>query len=104
MTVTVIVHIEVKPGRSADFERAMQTNAEGARRMSGCVRFDVMRHRDDSLRFITYEVLSDSEAHDAHRKEPHFRAWVDFKASGGVASQTVHRCSHPGNWGLQSRL
>ena len=41
------------------------------------------------LGVITTIVYKDAAAVGFHRDTPHYKAWTDFKAEGGVVSQTV---------------
>ena len=54
----------------------------------GCLRFDVIRE-PGSNKFWFYEMYTDEAALATHKSTVHFQSWADFKASGGVLSQTV---------------
>ena len=54
-----------------------------------CLRFDVIRDIDNECKFVFYEVYKDMESIAIHKTMPHFQLWADFKASGGVVSQTA---------------
>eukprot|EP00406_Dinophysis_acuminata_P056976 CAMPEP_0179301070 /NCGR_PEP_ID=MMETSP0797-20121207/47365_1 /TAXON_ID=47934 /ORGANISM="Dinophysis acuminata, Strain DAEP01" /LENGTH=129 /DNA_ID=CAMNT_0021010569 /DNA_START=21 /DNA_END=410 /DNA_ORIENTATION=+ len=86
--VCVVVQLQIKPDRIDDFLAAMKVDADGSRAEPGCLRFDLLRHPGDAGRFVVYEVYEDAAAKEAHKHTPHFKAWADFKASGGVLSQT----------------
>ena len=49
----------------------------------------MLRDQTNPLKFTFYEVYRDAEAAASHREQPHFKVWSDFKASGGVVSQTA---------------
>lgn len=75
------------PGRLA---QVIEEDAVGSREREngGCLRFDVLRDQEKSNVFRFYEVYVDAAAIDFHKNTPHFALWKDFKASGGVISQT----------------
>ena len=37
-------------------------------------------------------LLCHRDAVEVHKATLHYKAWADFKASGGVLSQTVSKC------------
>jgi len=103
----VLVSVEIKPDRVDDFLAAMEVDVTKSRDKTldpGCMRFDLLRHTDDQNKFVFYEAYIDDEAAAFHKTTSHYKAWADFKASGGVASQTVAKvetASLPG-WAFQS--
>ena len=38
-----------------------------------------------------------------NKAPPHFKAWSDFKESGGVLSQTSTKASAPADWAIQEK-
>lgn len=101
----VLVTVEIKPDRIDDFLKALQEDVKGSREEAGCLRFDLLRDRDDPNKFSFYEVYTDDEAAGFHKTTSHYKAWADFKASGGVVSQTVVKVetdSIPGGWAFQA--
>ena len=93
LPVTLIVSVEIKPDRLADFKKAITIDAEGSRLEEGCFRFDVLQDPENECKFTFYEAYKDQTAVDFHRGTPHFKVWTDFKASGGVANQSVQKLS-----------
>ncbi len=87
----VVVSVQIKPDRIDDFLKVIEEDAVGSREREngGCLRFDVLRDQSDPTKFIFYEVYKDDEAAARHRETPHFQLWTDFKASGGVVSQSA---------------
>ena len=87
----LIVSVEIKPDRVEDFLKVIEEDAIGSREkeQGGCLRFDVLRDRTDPNKFVFYEVYQDDAAAARHKETPHFKLWSDFKASGGVVSQSV---------------
>ena len=73
---SLMVQVEVQPGRRAEFLAAIATNAEASvRDEPGCLRFDVCSVEGDENRFILYELYTDAAAFDQHRAAPHFAVW-----------------------------
>jgi len=103
----VLVTVDIKPDRIDDFLKAMEVDVKGSRdaeKDPGCLRFDLLRDREDPQKFVFYEVYKDDEAAAFHKTTAHYNAWADFKASGGVASQSVVKvetASMPGDWAFQ---
>ena len=76
----VILHvtIQVKPEHVAEFLEVVCYDAEHSEKDEpGCLRFDVIRDRDDSNRFYFYEVYRDEAALEAHRQTPHFKLYFE---------------------------
>lgn len=88
--VSIIVEVEIDPARLDDFLKVIEEDAIGSREREngGCLRFDVHRDREKANVFRFYELYRDSAAVDFHKATPHFALWREFKASGGVLSQT----------------
>ena len=85
--VTLLVYVEVKNDRVDDFLRAMAINAGGSRLEEGCYRFDVLRDPENPCKFTFYEAYENEDAFKFHKTTTHFKAWADFKATGGVVFQ-----------------
>jgi len=89
--VALFVTVEIKEDRLDDFLRVIEADAIGSRTNENgkCFRFDVLRDSSQANKFHFYEVYENEEAVVAHKATPHFALWTEFKASGGVISQTV---------------
>ncbi|MCA0420688.1 MAG: antibiotic biosynthesis monooxygenase [Proteobacteria bacterium] len=76
--IIVIGKILLHPGRSSEFERALNTLLPNARRDDGCISYDFSRdfENPDLVRFV--ERWSDMPALDAHNAQPHL---VEFQAA-----------------------
>ncbi len=73
---SLVVHMQVRPGRREEFLAGMAANAEASvRDEPGCLRFDVCSVAADEDRFVLYELYADADAFEVHRAAPHFRAW-----------------------------
>ena len=73
---SLMVQLEVRPGRREEFLAGMAANAEAAvRDEPGCLRFDVCSVADDPHRFVLYELYTDADAFAAHKASPHFARW-----------------------------
>lgn len=104
----VVVTVDVKPESADDFIKAMEADVSGSRDKSldpGCLRFDLLRDRDDPNRYVFYEAYTDDDGAAKHKATAHYGAWADFKASGGVAnsvSAKFETTSIGGSWAFQS--
>ena len=73
---SLMVQMEVRPGRRAEFLAGMAANAEASvRDEPGCLRFDVCSVTSDENRFVLYELYTDAAAFEAHKASPHFAEW-----------------------------
>merc|ERR1719162_2796856 len=88
-TIGLLVEADIEPERMNDFLECIQKNAEGSRAEAGNLMFDVVKSRDDPNKFFFYELWKNFAAFSAHKKEPHFLLWNEFKDSGGTSSCKV---------------
>ena len=73
---SLVVQMEVRPGRREEFLAGMAANAEASvRDEPGCLRFDVCAVDGDENRFVLYELYTDADAFAAHKAAPHFAQW-----------------------------
>ena len=73
---SLMVQMEVRPGRREEFLAGMAANAEASvRDEPGCLRFDVCSVGSDENRFVLYELYTDAGAFEAHKASPHFAQW-----------------------------
>ena len=73
---SLMVQMEVRPGRRSEFLAGMAANAEASvRDEPGCLRFDVCSVASDENRFVLYELYTDAAAFEAHKASPHFAEW-----------------------------
>jgi (4S)-4-hydroxy-5-phosphonooxypentane-2,3-dione isomerase len=76
---SLVVQMEVRPGRREEFLAGMAANAEASvRDEPGCLRFDVSSVEGDENRFVLYELYADAEAFAAHKASPHFARWQEI--------------------------
>ena len=87
---SLVVQMEVRPGRREEFLAGMAANAEASvRDEPGCLRFDVHQQVADPTRFLLHEIYADEAAfHEQHRSAPHYAAWRE------VADQCVLPGTH----------
>lgn len=103
----VLVTVDIKEDRVGDFLKAMEDDVTMSRDETldpGCLRFDLLRDRDNANRFVFYEAYTDDDAAAAHKTTSHYNSWAEFKKSGGVENQTVAKVATntiPGDWAFQ---
>ena len=73
----VTVQLNVKPDKVEQFLKHTLHNAENARKESGCLRFDVLRHESEPTKFFFYEVYKVPADHKAHQETAHYKQWKD---------------------------
>lgn len=86
-----MVRVEIAESRLDKFLEAMRIDVEGSRKEPGCLRFELLRDKENPLAFSFFEMYKDEDAVTKHKETPHYKAWADFKAEGGVLSQTVSK-------------
>jgi autoinducer 2-degrading protein len=75
----VLVTIDARPETIDDFTAGLHANAAATRAEPGCLRFDVLRAKDDPHRFILYELYADEDAFfTGHRQAAHYPAWREL--------------------------
>lgn len=91
--IALLVKVEIKSERIPDFLSVMKEDALLSRKLEngGCLRFDVMQVPSKENQFYFYEVYRDEEAAAFHKTTAHYKKWVDFKATGAVINQEVHK-------------
>jgi autoinducer 2-degrading protein len=73
---SLVVQMEVRPGRREEFLAGMSANADASvRDEPGCLRFDICSVEGDENRFLLYELYRDAAAFEAHKASSHFAAW-----------------------------
>jgi (4S)-4-hydroxy-5-phosphonooxypentane-2,3-dione isomerase len=73
---SLMVQMEVRPGRREEFLAGMAANAAASvRDEPGCLRFDVCSVDGDENRFLLYELYTDAAAFATHKAAPHFAQW-----------------------------
>eukprot|EP00587_Corethron_hystrix_P011605 CAMPEP_0113313272 /NCGR_PEP_ID=MMETSP0010_2-20120614/9763_1 /TAXON_ID=216773 ORGANISM="Corethron hystrix, Strain 308" /NCGR_SAMPLE_ID=MMETSP0010_2 /ASSEMBLY_ACC=CAM_ASM_000155 /LENGTH=109 /DNA_ID=CAMNT_0000169253 /DNA_START=190 /DNA_END=519 /DNA_ORIENTATION=+ /assembly_acc=CAM_ASM_000155 len=87
----IVVEADIKADRIDEFLELIEKDAIGSRAEPGCLRFDVLRSKEDPNKFYFYELYKDDEAVAFHKDQPHFALWTDFKASGGVVKSVSHK-------------
>ena len=82
-----MVTVKVNPERKDEFLAVMAADAVGTRAEPENLRFDLLQDEEDANKFYLYSVYKSSAGLDQHRTTPHYKAWSDFRASGGVVNQ-----------------
>jgi autoinducer 2-degrading protein len=85
----LVVSLQVKPEKDAQFRAAIEANAAASRRDEpGCRRFDVLRDNADPHHYLLYEIYDDEAAFQAHRNAPHFPVWR--RAADGCLDEQIN--------------
>lgn len=85
----VVVEFNIKPGEADAFREAILTQARNSlEKEPACRQFEVHIDREDSHRFVLYEVYDDEAAFGAHRETPHY-ADYNARVTPMVASKSV---------------
>ena len=70
--VVLAVTWMAKTGREAEVAATLAKLTEESRKESGCVTYQVHRHKTDPRRSFIYEQYKDDAALETHRGSPHF--------------------------------
>ncbi|MDQ7095719.1 putative quinol monooxygenase [Desulfosporosinus sp. PR] len=70
-----IVTLYVKESEVKAFIEAAKENRRNSLQEKGIASFDLLQCRDDSSKFVLYEVYSSQQAMDDHLKTAHFKTW-----------------------------
>jgi len=76
--VTVIAHIEVKPGAEEAFLQSGQAVVAATRTEAACINYDLHQSADEPTRFVFYENWTSLDGLDQHSKSAHIQT---FRAS-----------------------
>lgn len=67
----------IKESDVKSFIAATKENRRNSLQEEGIERFDLFQCRDDSSKFVLYEVYSSQQAMDDHLKTAHFQTWSE---------------------------
>ena len=70
--IVLAVLWKAKAGQEAEAERVLRALTLEARKETGCLMFQVHRHKERAGEFFIYEQYKDEAALEFHRKTPHF--------------------------------
>lgn len=70
--VVLAVTWVAKAGREVEVAELFSKLTQESRKESGCVMYQVHRHRTEPRRFFIYEQYTNEAALEAHRTAPHF--------------------------------
>jgi quinol monooxygenase YgiN len=70
--VVLAVTWTARAGRENEVATVFSRLTEESRKESGCLMYQVHRHRTEPRRFFVYEQYEDDAALEAHRTAPHF--------------------------------
>lgn len=71
----VVVQIHVKPEFIEAFKEATLLNAQASIQEEGILQFDFLEQKENSGRFLLYEVYRESLDQSKHRETSHYLAW-----------------------------
>ena len=68
MSVRLVIHLEAKPGKGAEFARMFNARCEEMRKDEGCEEFQVYQDASNPDKFVLLELWASQAALDAHAK------------------------------------
>lgn len=76
--LAVIVSVVIRPEHEERFLTAITRQAAlSLSEEEGCLRFDIVRDREDANHFLLYEIYGDDAAfYERHRSTAHFAEWA----------------------------
>ena len=87
----LMVTVTVKPERRREFLEVLARDAEGTRAEPDCLRFDLLEDEANPNKFFFYSVYKSPDGLDHHRTTAHYKAWSDFRSSGGIETQQASK-------------
>jgi len=87
--------VKVKPGKLEETIAAGKAHIAASRLEPGCVSFDFYVNVDGSDTFLSVEEFKDQAALDAHRKTPHFLAFVPVVLEANLESLSMEWIDPP---------
>mmetsp|Transcript_18353 Transcript_18353/g.52495 ORF Transcript_18353/g.52495 Transcript_18353/m.52495 type:complete len:275 (-) Transcript_18353:507-1331(-) len=105
--VVLLVTVDVEPDRRAELLKVLEEEAVGTRDKSldpDNVRIDILRDHKEPNRFLLYEAYTNEAGVAKHKQTKHYRAWSQFKDSGGFVQMSVQRLDPTslGDWAFQA--
>jgi quinol monooxygenase YgiN len=73
--VTVIAHIQAKPGMEGEVKKALLGLCGPTRAEKGCINYDLHQSPNDPTLFLFHENWASKRDLDAHSKSAHLQAW-----------------------------
>ena len=71
----VIVNISVKENYIDEFEKATVENARNSMKEKGVIRFDFLKQKDETGKYVLIEVYREEEDALKHKETPHYKKW-----------------------------
>ena len=71
----VIVNISVKEKYIDEFEKATVENARNSMKEKGVIRFDFLKQKDETDKYVLIEVYREEEDALKHKETPHYKKW-----------------------------
>ncbi len=68
MAVRLVIHMEAKPGKGAEYMKLMNARCAEMRQDAGCQEFQIFQDASDPDKFVLLELWESQEALDAHAK------------------------------------
>jgi len=73
--LTLVVILRAREGQSMLLGAELQALVGPTRREEGCLKFELHRSVDGLEAYLLHEVWASREAHEEHRRTPHFLRW-----------------------------
>jgi autoinducer 2-degrading protein len=74
--ITIIARYRTQPGAGDTVAAVLAKHIAATRAEEGCLQFVACRSRENGDEFVLYEKYIDEDAFEAHRKTPHFVAYL----------------------------
>ncbi|RKP50484.1 putative quinol monooxygenase [Trinickia fusca] len=78
--LTLIAHLQAKPGSEEELGRRLLKLVEPSRSEAGCINYDVHRSNDDPAQWVMYENWRSNADLDAHFAQPYLVEFVKDSA------------------------
>lgn len=94
MSTGLVVHLEIAPGRRAEFVELARTHGERSMRLEAgrCLSFEVFAPVDSETQVILVEKYIDEDALHVHWGSSHMAEYID-RVANLIVSRTRYLCT-----------
>lgn len=87
--INIVAQFTANPGSEGDLEQAMRAVASSTLEEEGCLRFELVKGRDDGRVLAFIERFKDQAAFDHHAQAAYVKEFLDNGVPSLVESQAV---------------
>lgn len=77
MEINLTVIIKSKPEHTEELKLLLKNLVDNSRKEAACIQYDLHQNTENPKVFIFHEVWKNKEGHDLHKKQPHFKQFIN---------------------------